>query len=36
MLGDDQINLEQDDIHFIDKDTGDWLVESGVAEVENL
>ena len=37
MLGDGlEINLEQDDIHFIDKDTADWLVESGVAEVENL
>ena len=37
MLGDGvEINLEEDDIHFIDKDTADWLVESGVAEVENL
>ena len=37
MLGDGvEINLEEDDIHFIDKGTADWLVESGVAEVENL
>ena len=37
MLGDGvEINLEEDDIHFIDKETADWLVESGVAEVENL
>ena len=37
MLGDGvEISLEEDDIHFIDKDTADWLVESGVAEVENL
>ena len=37
MLGDGvEISLDEDDIHFIDKDTADWLVESGVAEVENL
>ena len=37
MLGDGmEITLEAEDIHFIDKDTADWLVESGVAEVENL
>lgn len=37
MLGDGvEISLEEDDIHFIDKDTADWLVESGVAEEENL
>ena len=37
MLGDGvELILEQDDIHFIDKDTADWLVESGVAEIENL
>ena len=37
MLGDGmEITLEKEDIHFIDKDTADWLVESGVAEVENL
>ena len=37
MLGDGvELILEEDDIHFIDKDTADWLVESGVAEVENL
>ena len=37
MLGDGvEISLEQNDVHFIDKDTADWLVESGVAEVENL
>ena len=37
VLGDGvEIMLEEDDIHFIDKDTADWLVESGVAEVENL
>ena len=37
MLGDGmEITLEEEDIHFIDKDTADWLVESGVAEVENL
>ena len=37
MLGDGlEISLEEDDIHFIDKGTADWLVESGVAEVENL
>ena len=37
MLGDGmEISLEENDIHFIDKDTADWLVESGVAEVENL
>ena len=34
MLGDGiEITLEEDDIHFIDKDTANWLVESGVAEV---
>ena len=31
-----ELTLEEDDVHFIDKDTADWLVESGVAEVENL
>lgn len=37
VLGDGvEIMLEEDDIHFIDKDTADWLVESGVAEVENI
>jgi hypothetical protein len=37
MLGDGvELVLEQDDIHFIDKDTADWLIESGVAEIENL
>ncbi|MCH1481653.1 MAG: hypothetical protein L7T81_05385, partial [Candidatus Poseidoniaceae archaeon] len=37
MLGDGvELILEADDVHFIDKDTADWLVESGVAEVENL
>ena len=37
VLGDGiEIALEEDDIHFIDKDTADWLVESGVAEVEEL
>ena len=37
MLGDNiEIMLEVGDIHFIDKDTAEWLVESGVAEVENL
>jgi hypothetical protein len=37
MLGDGvELILEEDDIHFIDKDTADWLVESGVAEIENL
>ena len=37
MLGDGvEISLEQNDVHFIDKDTADWLVESGVAEVETL
>ena len=37
VLGDGvEIALEEDDIHFIDKDTADWLVESGVAEVESL
>ena len=37
MLGDDvEITLAENDIHFIDKDTADWLVESGVAEIENL
>ena len=37
MLGDNiEITLEVGDIHFIDKDTAEWLVESGVAEVENL
>ena len=37
VLGDGvEIMLEEDDIHFIDKDTADWLVESGVAEVENM
>ena len=37
MLGDGvELLLEQDDIHFIDKDTAEWLIESGVAEIENL
>ena len=37
VLGDGvEIMLEEDDIHFIEKDTADWLVESGVAEVENI
>jgi len=37
VLGDGvEIALEEDDIHFIDKDTAEWLVESGVAEVESL
>jgi hypothetical protein len=37
MLGDGvELVLEEDDIHFIDKDTADWLIESGVAEIENL
>ena len=37
MLGDGvELILEEDDVHFIDKDTADWLVESGVAEIENL
>ena len=37
MLGDGvELILEEDDIHFIDKDTADWLIESGVAEIENL
>ena len=37
VLGDGvEIMLEEDDIHFIDKGTADWLVESGVAEVENI
>ena len=37
VLGDGlEVSLEEDDIHFIDQDTADWLVESGVAEVENL
>ena len=37
MLGDGvEINLEADDIHFIDKETADWLIESGVAEEESL
>ena len=37
VLGDGiEIQLEEDDIHFINKETADWLVESGVAEVENL
>jgi len=37
MLGDGvELILEEDDIHFIDKDTADWLVESGVAEIEYL
>ena len=31
-----ELTLEEDDVHFIDKDTADWLVESGVAEIENL
>ena len=31
-----ELVLEEDDIHFIDKDTADWLIESGVAEIENL
>jgi hypothetical protein len=31
-----ELILEEDDVHFIDKDTADWLVESGVAEIENL
>ena len=31
-----EISLEEDDIHFIDKETADWLVEAGVAEVEEL
>ena len=37
VLGDGvEIMLEEDDIHFIEKDTAEWLVESGVAEVENV
>ncbi len=37
VLGDGvEIMLEEDDVHFIEKDTADWLVESGVAEVENI
>ena len=37
VLGDGvEIMLEEDDIHFIEKDMADWLVESGVAEVENI
>ena len=37
VLGDGlEVSLEEDDIHFIDQDTADWLDESGVAEVENL
>ena len=37
VLGDGvEIMLEEDDIHFIEKGTADWLVESGVAEVENI
>ena len=37
VLGDGvEIMLEEDDIHFIDKGTADWVVESGVAEVENI
>ena len=37
MVGDGvELTLEEDDVHFIDKDTAEWLVESGVAEIENL
>ena len=37
VLGDGiEIELEVDDIHLIEKETADWLVESGVAEVEML
>ena len=37
VLGDGvEIMLEEDDIHFIENDTANWLVESGVAEVENI
>ena len=32
----EEILLEKDDVHFLDQETADWLVESGVAEVESL
>ena len=32
----EEILLEKDDIHFLDQETADWLVESGVAEIESL
>ena len=32
----EEILLERDDVHFLDQETADWLVESGVAEVESL
>jgi len=32
----EEILLEKEDVHYLDKETANWLIESGVAEVESL
>lgn len=32
----EDILLEKDDVHYLDQETANWLIESGVAEVESL
>jgi hypothetical protein len=32
----EEILLEKEDVHFLDQETANWLIESGVAEVESL
>ena len=32
----EEILLEKEDVHYLDQDTANWLIESGVAEVESL
>ena len=32
----EEILLEKDDVHYLDQETANWLIESGVAEVESL
>lgn len=34
--GGEDILLEKDDVHFLDQETANWLIESGVAEIESL
>ena len=32
----EEILLEKEDVHYLDKETANWLIESGVAEIESL
>jgi hypothetical protein len=32
----EEILLEKEDVHYLDQETANWLIESGVAEVESL